>query len=249
MTTPKILFLDIESAPHLADVWSLFNVNVGLPQLRHPGYMLSVCGKFKGQKPRFWSVYHNDHDEMLDGIHKMMSESDVVVHYNGLAYDIPHLNREFLLGGFPPPAPSRQVDLYRVVKARFKFASNKLAFVSQALGLEGKISHEGHSLWTKCLNGDRSAWRMMKKYNIQDVILLEEMYDKLSPWIWNGPNAQLYGAGDHCCPACGGEDLRREGYAILSAGRYQRWQCRSCNAWSRSSTRESGVRLQGVNPR
>lgn len=247
--TPKVLYLDIETSPHLADVWGLFNQNISLSQLRAPSGMICVTGKFHGQRPKFFSNFYQSHDEMLAGIHGMMDASDVIVTYNGKSFDIPILQREFLLGGFPPPAPSRQVDLYRVVRSNFKFASNKLAFVSKALGLEGKVEHSGHDLWVKCMNGDRKAWKLMMKYNVQDVVLLEEMYEKLKPWIWNGPNAQLYGAGEDTCPGCGSGDLRREGFAYLTAGRYQRWQCRSCGAWSRGNSRLDGVTRTGINPR
>lgn len=244
----KVLYLDIETSAHVADVWGLFNQNIGLSQLKEPTAMICVSAKFHGERTKFWSVFHNTKDEMLQGIWDMMNEAEVMVHYNGNGFDIPHLNREFLLGGFPPPAPSRQVDLLQVARKTFRFASNKLAYVSRALGLEGKVSHEGHALWTKCLEGDAAAWKRMKRYNIQDVVLLEELYDKLKPWIWNGPNAQLYGEADSC-PSCGGSDLRKEGFAHLGAGKYQRWQCRGCNSWSRSSKREAGVTLQGINPR
>lgn len=244
----KTLYLDIETSAHVVDAWGLYNQNIGLSQLREPTAMICVTGKFQGEKPKFWSLFHNEKDEMLEGIWGMMNDADVTVHYNGNHFDIPHLNREFILGGFGPPSPSKQIDLLAVVRRNFRFASNKLAYVSKALGLEGKVSHEGHSLWTRCLEGDRNAWKLMRKYNIQDVVLLEELYDKLKPWIWNGPNAQLYGEADSC-PGCGGKDLRREGHAYLNAGKYQRWQCRDCDRWSRSSKREAGVTLQGINPR
>lgn len=245
----KVLYLDIETSAHVVETWGLYNQTIGLSQLREPTAMICVTGKFHGEKPRFWSLFHNEKDEMLQGIWGMMNDADVTVHYNGNHFDVPHLNREFILGGFGPPSPSKQVDLLAVVRRNFKFASNKLAYVSKALGLEGKVSHEGHALWTKCLEGDKAAWKRMKSYNIQDVILLEELYGKLSPWIWNAPNAQLYGSGADTCPSCGGSDLRREGYAELAKGRYQRFQCRGCNAWSRSSKLVSGVTHQGINPR
>lgn len=245
----KVLFLDIETSAHVVETWSLYKANIGLEQLREPTQMICVAAKWAGErKTHFWSLFHHDRDEMLRNIHQMMTDADVVVTYNGKSFDIPHLNREFITGGFPPPAPSKHIDLYLVARRHFKFASNKLAYVTQALGLSGKLQHSGYSLWKDCLEGKASAWKLMRKYNIQDVVVLEELYDKLKPWIWNGPNAQLYGSGQDSCPSCGSRDLRREGYAILTAGRYQRFQCKACSAWSRSNRREDSSNLKGVNP-
>jgi hypothetical protein len=33
------------------------------------------------------------------------------------------------------------------------------------------------------MNGDDKAWREMKKYQVQDVVLLEELYQVLLPWL------------------------------------------------------------------
>jgi hypothetical protein len=38
------------------------------------------------------------------------------------------------------------------------------------------------------MNKDKQAWDMMKKYNIQDVVLLEKVYEKMLSWIRNHPN-------------------------------------------------------------
>ena len=42
---------------------------------------------------------------MIKGIHKLLDECDAVIHYNGSKFDIPTLNKEFLLHGLHPPAP------------------------------------------------------------------------------------------------------------------------------------------------
>jgi hypothetical protein len=70
-----------------------------------------------------------------------------------------------------------------VVKANFKFPSNKLDYVAQALGVGAKFKHSGFELWIDCMAGDDKAWREMKKYQIQDVVLLEELYQVLLPWL------------------------------------------------------------------
>src|SRR5690606_18355258 len=118
-------------------------------------------------------------------------------------FDVPHANREFKQAGLAPPAPFQQLDLLETCRKRFKLPSNKLAYISEWLGLEGKVAHEGHSLWVKCMAGDAKAWRDMKKYNVRDVTVLEEMHDELMPWLVGAPSLPLVDQleGDRC-PTC-----------------------------------------------
>lgn len=117
--------------------------------------------------------------------------------------------------GFKPPAPYKQIDLLQVVKSNFKFPSNKLDYISQRLGLGQKVEHEGMALWTKCMKGDKAAWQRMEEYNIQDVVLLEDLYKRILPWIKNHPNMNVYKDGP-ICPTCGDEHLQKRGTAVTT---------------------------------
>ena len=184
---------------------------------------------------------------MLKGIHGLLNDADAVVHYNGTKFDIPTLNKEFLLHTFNPPSPYKQIDLLRVVRSNFRFPSNKLDYVAQRLGLGKKHEHEGHELWVKCMNGDKDAWKRMEQYNIQDVVLLESLYNSLRPWIRNHPNHNLF-ADDHVCPNCASTRLQKRGTSISSTGTYQRYQCLACGTWSQSTKSvKSSVEIKQCN--
>lgn len=231
----KILLLDIESSPNTAHVWGLWQQNVSINQLMESSYVLCYAAKWYGEKEvMFDSVHQSRPKTMLKGIHGLLNDADAVVHYNGTKFDIPTLNKEFLLHSFNPPSPYKQIDLLRVVRSNFRFPSNKLDYVAQRLNLGKKHEHEGHELWVKCMNGDKDAWKRMEKYNIQDVVLLENLYGHLLPWIKSHPNHNLFSDG-HVCPNCSSSSLQRRGTAISATGTYQRYQCRSCGTWSQST--------------
>lgn len=238
---PKILLIDIETTPNVVHAWGLYNQNIALSQLIEPSRMLCFSAQWLGVKPMGFFAG----DGMVKQAHNMMSEADLIVHYNGNSFDIPILHSEFALAGLAPPAPSRHIDLYRVVKKNFRFPSGKLEYITKALGLEGKIKHSGHDLWVRCMEDDIHAWDIMRRYNIRDVVLLEKLYKILLPWISNHPSVALYQDKDGC-RNCGSTNLRKEGYCYLVAGKYQQYQCRACNSWSRSSKRISGTGLRGV---
>lgn len=236
----RVLLLDIETAPHLATVWGLWQQNVGITQILEPGYTMCWAAKWRGERQvMFDSIHRSKPEQMLKRAHKLLCEADAVIHYNGRKFDIPTLNKEFLLHGLPPPSPAHQIDLLETARSRFRLASNKLDFVAQQLGVGRKTAHKGHELWLQCMNKDDAAWRVMERYNRNDVLLLEKVYDRLRPWIKGHANSALF-TGGHVCPKCGSDKLQARGYHHALTRRYQRWQCQSCGSWSRTLKCEPG---------
>ncbi len=200
-------------------------------------YTLCWAAKWAGSNEvLFDSVHESSNKRMIKRIHKLLDEADVVVHYHGSAFDIPTLNKEFILHNLPPPSPIKQLDLLKIVKEKFRFPSNKLDYVAQRLGLGKKFEHEGHTLWVKCMNDDPIAWKQMEEYNKHDVILLERLYTKLRPWVKGHPNAALFDEGGvPRCPTCGSVHYHKRGYAYTASYKYQRYQCQDCTSWFRGS--------------
>jgi len=232
----KILLIDIETAPNLVHVWGLWQQNVGLPQIIDSGYVLCWAAKWlDDEEVMFSSVHLDGRADMLAKIHALMDEADAVVHYNGTKFDVPTLNKEFLLEGLPPPSGVKEIDLLRTARSRFRFPSNKLDYISNALGFGKKVKHIGHELWIQCMAGDAVAWKQMQEYNVHDVVLLEKVYHKLLPWIKGHANHSLYSEDSLVCPSCGGKHYHKRGYQTTQSCKYQRYQCNDCGAWFRDT--------------
>lgn len=230
----RILLIDIETAPNLAYCWGLFKENIGHDQVVNSGYVLCFAAKWYGEREvKFFSV-RDKGKAMLRNAHKLLDEADAVVHYYGSHFDIPTLNKEFILAGMAPPSPVKQVDLCNVVRSQFKFTSNKLDYVCKALGLGQKTRHKGFELWVKCMEGDAGAWRLMERYNKQDVLLTERLYDRLKPWVRAHPNHSNY-VDKAVCPNCGSKRFQRRGIARTTQYAYVRYQCQACGAWFRGT--------------
>lgn len=234
----NILALDIEVAPNLATVWGIFKQNIGINQLLETSYILCYSARWldEGEDRIIYdSVEKTDKKKMLTKLHNLLSKADAVVHYNGSNFDMPMINREFLLNGFPPPRPYKNIDLLQVVRKKFRFVSNKLDHVARELGIGTKVETGGHELWLDCMNGDKAAWAKMEEYNKQDVHLLVDLYKHILPWIDNHPNHALDNHLDDTmvCPNCGGIHLVKRGMAHMKTQSYQRYHCSECGTWSR----------------
>jgi DNA polymerase elongation subunit (family B) len=242
----KVLLLDIETAPNLATVWGMYKQNIAVNQLIESSYTLCWAAKWLGEDDLYFeSILTGTPRQMIRKVHSLLNEADVVIHYNGTKFDIPTLNKEFLLMGFDPPSPYRQVDLLRVARNQFRFPSNKLDYVAQALKLGKKTSHIGHELWLKCMNKDTEAWEMMEEYNKNDVILLEDVYNKLLPWIKNHPNHSVYDE-ELVCTNCGSHSYTKRGTVVTSTGKYQRFRCKDCGTWFRGTENVSSTRARFI---
>ncbi|MGC9439291.1 ribonuclease H-like domain-containing protein [Streptomyces sp. WG5] len=244
----KLLTIDIETSPNMAHVWGLWNQNIHLPQLLESGEVICFAAKFRDEPGTvFRSTFHDGKETMVTAAHELLDEADVVIHYNGKRFDIPHLNREFVEMELSPPSPYAQIDLLQVIKKQFRFPSNKLDYVTKALGLDHKVSHSGHQLWIKCMAGDYQAWEEMKEYNVQDVVITEQLYDRLLPWISSHPSHALYdeSEGDRC-NNCGSENLKKRGFARTQVSTFQQYRCEDCGSWVRGNKRLSGIDIRGV---
>lgn len=219
-------------------MWGLWNQNLNPGNIVGNSEVLCWSAKWYGEDTTYFSsVEMTTKKKMLKEIYKLLEEADAVVSYNGVSFDLKILNKEFALQGWARPSPYKNIDMLKVVRSQFRFTSNKLSYIGPMFGLGGKVKHGGHQLWLDCMNPKsanyKESWAIMEEYNIQDVNLLEELYDKLKGWVPNHPSHSAL-QNDHVCPNCGGHDLQKRGTAITTTLSYQRWQCKDCGAWSRS---------------
>ena len=174
---------------------------------------------------------------MLTKAHDLLTEADAVVTYNGIRFDIPTLNKEFLKDGYKPPPPPYNIDLFKTVKKNFRFTSMKLDHVANELGIKGKLEHKGMDLWRGCMDLNLADWKVMKAYNIQDIDMLAEVYIRLLPWIKDHPNMAHFSDGnDPVCPSCKGSQFQKRGFYLTQTMRYQKYQCKDCGSWCKART-------------
>lgn len=252
MNEPKVLFLDIETAPIIGYTWGLYDQNLAVNQIQCDWYVLSWAAKWLNSK----SIQQMDQSgtkdikndkPILQRIWSLLDIADIVVTQNGKSFDIKKLNARFVQHGMKPPSSFKQIDTKLLAKKHFGFTSNSLEYLSDKLCTKyKKLKHKkfpGMELWTECLKGNKQAWKEMAKYNIHDVLSLEELYTKLIPWD-NSINFNIYRNGVQC--TCGSKDFKRNGFFYSSTGRFQRYSCKNCGSELRDTRRDKKVNRIGV---
>lgn len=233
----KILHIDIEWAPATIYVFDPWNVHVTPEHVIDDGGLLCFCAHWHGSKEfQFYSRWDDGLEGMAKAALKLLSEADAVITYNGDKYDIPKLRGAMILAGITPPPPPTSIDLIKVVK-RFGFLMNRLAFIGPLLNAGGKMKHEGFALWRSVLEGDTKAMARMKKYCIQDVKLLVNLYNRILPYIDNHPHL---GDNKGACGACGSNHMQLRGFRRTKFFKVRRMQCQDCGAWSTGTRQKVG---------
>lgn len=234
MTDAKILFWDTEFTPNRGYFWGLWDQNIPYSFVDETQRMLCFGTKWY-KKPTRVVDERVGRVEMLTELRDQLLEADLVVSWNGAKYDTRMANREFIKAGLTPPAPYKEVDLMRIVKQRFAFASNKLDSVAQELGVGRKVDTGGFDLWRGVMAGDEKSWNKMRKYQKGDVDLLENLFEVLKPWIkMPHPVNDLSGL---VCRNCGGTHLQSRGVSRTLQGEYPRYQCLGCGTWMQGTKR------------
>ncbi len=243
---PRILLADIETAPMLGYVWSLWENNVALNQLKKDWHVLSWSAKWLDDPPNkiMYADQRNakditDDKKLLQGIWNLLNQADIVIWQNGKNFDHKKLNARFLMQGFQPPSSYKHIDTMLLAKKHFALTSNKLEYMGDNLNTKYKklkpSKFPGFTMWLECMAGNKEAWKEMEKYNKYDVLALEELYKKLIPWD-QSVNFNLYHDGtDHIC-TCGSKDFSRNGHTYTAAGKFQRYKCNDCGAEVRGNT-------------
>jgi len=241
---PKILFYDIETSYILGAVWSLWNNDLGLNQVKEDWSILSFAAKWAHEDKVMYfdtSKKRNKRDDkqVLKQLWKLLDEADIVIGHNSNSFDNKKANARFILNGMKPPSSYRKIDTKVLASRHFKFTSNKLAYLTDKLCTKyKKLSHakfSGMSLWNECMKNNEEAWDEMKEYNMYDVLSLEELYYKLVSWD-NSINFSVYDDEVEDLCSCGSQVFQKNGYYYTNSAKVQRFRCVACGSEKKGKT-------------
>jgi len=178
----KIGFLDIETSGFYADY----------------DFMLS------------WCILNNDTDEVekdliqpdeirktytfdkriVASLSKALKGYDRVIVYNGVDYrfDIPFARTRALRWGidFPGYKEILVEDAYIMVKQKLRLSRKKLGNACGLLEIPAKTLPGDPNIWMRASAGDKKELEYVLAHNIEDVVSLKELYNRLNKYVLHG---------------------------------------------------------------
>lgn len=223
---PRIAFWDIETSHIFSAHYGMWNININKDNILHDWFIVCGAWKFRGEK-KIHSVSLLDDMELFDKnsfdirelhindyhvvkvLYEFLQNVDILVHHNGDKFDMKKFNARAIYHGFKPLGKIQMVDTLKVARKHFSITSNSLDYLCTFFGIEGKLSNvRGTALNASLCKPD--AIKAYEKYNRRDIWpSLENLYNKLLPYIDNHPNMNLFLDGE-VCHKCGSRDVSED---------------------------------------
>jgi DNA polymerase III epsilon subunit-like protein len=178
----RIILFDLENTPLQSFNWGIYDQTA--IKVTKEWELLSFSYKELGKQ----KIYVLDREgektdkQLAWKLWLLFNSADVLIAHNGDRFDIRKAHARFIHWGFSVPMKPLSLDTLKIARRHFAFTSNKLNDLGKYLGIGQKLHTGGFKLWEDCMANKASAWHTMRRYNKQDVVLLEKVYKKLSKW-------------------------------------------------------------------
>lgn len=223
---PKILVWDTEVTPLLGYTYGMWNTNV-LHVVEYP-YIYAWSAKWHGDKKViFRGIKDASEKTILKELHALLMEAAITLAHNGDNFDIKIANARFAFYGLPPLPESKTIDTLKILRRKFKLPSNSLDGACQYFGLERKKPSDQKGWLLEMKKKNPQVWRKIKEYNVQDVHILDQLYDRIKPYISNHPH---FSPVRESCSNCANTKILTTRSYMTKQGYKTQGQC-SCGAW------------------
>lgn len=238
---PRILFYDIETAPLQAWIWKPGKQVVRHNQLveGHSRYgIICITYCFNDSKPAKaikWDFRKQDTGRVVAEFDKVIEQykPDVIIGKNSNRFDNKHINT---IRMFEQLTPNTDIfkyvdDLEQQMRRYFYLPSYALDYISNELGLGGKIKMEMQDwidIVTRCPKVGKKKLDKMVKYGKKDIIDTRAIWDYCERYFQPKLNMATVLNEKHACYRCGGYNIVRNGKRTSGKTLYQRFHCKDC---------------------
>jgi len=232
-TKAKVLFFDIETSHDLVASFGLYPEAIPHQNVIVPWQLISIAWKWEGE-----STVHSMHakkgndKKLAKRFYNELIKADYVVGHNSDKFDVKRFNTRLILNNLPPLPKIASIDTLKLARKNFAFTSNRLGYlVSKLDGTQEKGKPESGDWITFLIgspNKSKAAAKRIEKYNRQDIVVLEKIYNRLKPVI----DKKLITSEitDTTCGSCGSESLIKHGILRLKTKSMQRLHCTKCGS-------------------
>lgn len=152
------------------------------------GYLLSYCIKPAGAKviarpisPKAIRSHVFDRDLCVQFLEDV-KHFDRLIGYYSSRFDVPFLRTRCIYWGleFPPFGSMYHTDAYYSVRHKLRLHRNRLETACELFGIPSKGHRLNPSVWQNAMTGDQDAIDFVLQHNIEDVVSLEQLWDKFT---------------------------------------------------------------------
>lgn len=230
------LFWDIETSPNVVLSWRIgYKININHDNLLKERAIICIGYKWEGEKEVH--VLHWDKDQndkvMLEQFLLVAADADEMVAHNGDSFDLPWFKTRCLFHGLPTIPDYKTVDTLQWARRKFYFNSNRMDYIAKFLGMGGKI-HTEFDLWKDIvLKSCPVAMGKMCAYCKKDVVLLEQVWKRLSQVVPQKTHAGVLAGGEKwTCPRDGSTNVQVTKTKVTANGTVQyQMRCRDCGGY------------------
>lgn len=180
-------FLDIEASGLVADF----------------GIMLTYCIKEEGVDEIIsGQITKRDIDKAVAGdedralvtkLIKDLAGFDEIVTFYGddYRYDVPFIRTKAVAMDIPFPAfgTIKQVDIYPIIKKKFRLSRNRQENACRVLLGETEKNHVDGAIWRAAARGHKESLAYIMDHNLRDVRDLERLYHKVIGYVKDAPKS------------------------------------------------------------
>jgi len=234
----KRLFWDIETSPNIGLFWAAgWKRTIPVENIIQERAIICICYKWEGEK-RVRSLEWDEGDDrqLLEDFAPIIEEADEMIAHNGDYFDMRWYNGRHLIHGLPPLPIAKTVDTLKIAKRRFYLNSNKLDYLAKFMLGDCKVE-TSYGLWKEILlENDPLAMAKMVRYCRKDVLLIEQVWERLRSYETPGTHAAVEKSGNHkdrwMCAHCGSPNVKTSKTRATAAGmiRHQ-MQCHACSRY------------------
>lgn len=241
--TKKRLYFDCEVSPNIGFFWNPgHKVSLSYENIIKERAIICICYKWEKEKKVSFLTWDKNQDDktMLKEFIKVANEADELVGHNGDRFDLTWIRTRCLFHSIPVFPNYTTIDTLKFARSKFRFNSNRLDYIGKFLGLGQKL-HTGFDLWKNIvLHKCESSMGKMVKYCKQDVLLLQQIHEKMNAYLPAKTHYGVINGKENCtCPECGGHHLQKRGISVSAGGNKKtRLQCTDCGKWQSISLKK-----------
>ena len=203
----KRLFFDIETSPCVGYFWRPgYKVRLSYENIIEDNKIICICYKWQHEDEVHsltWDSKQND-KSMLKKFIKVANKADELVGHNGDRFDLKWVKTRCLKHNIPTFPKYTTLDTLKAARGTFLFNSNRLDYIGQFLEVGQKTDTGGFDLWKEVMTGSKSALKKMVSYCENDVVLLQNVWERMKNYIPHKTHIQ--DVPKYACPECGNDN-------------------------------------------